>query len=147
MSKKTKPNQFLSVSCNSVFEWTKCPSNWNLPSTYCSVWGGGLINESNLRKWCLMFNQARVNVHNEKRSWRPSLIIADLKNRIAEYIRTNGRFSLYVIHEKFYQISRLPIHEIVAEHLHYRKICARRVPRILTVWRFGAFSSRGKYFF
>jgi hypothetical protein len=55
-----------------------------------------------------------------------------LKNRIDQHIRTNRRFTLDEIHEKFPQISSSLIHEIVMEHLHYKQICVRWVPQMLT---------------
>jgi hypothetical protein len=36
-----------------------------------------------------MFNEGRINVFDEERSGRPSLITEDLKNRIDKHIRRN----------------------------------------------------------
>jgi hypothetical protein len=41
-----------------------------------AVYGEGVMNESNARKWCRMFNKGRTNVQDE-----------DLKNRIDQHIR------------------------------------------------------------
>jgi hypothetical protein len=79
-----------------------------------------------------MFNDGRTNVHDEKRSWRPSVIAKDLK-RIDEHIRTSRPFTLDEINDKFPQFSRSVIHEMVMENLHYKKKnCATWVPRMLT---------------
>jgi hypothetical protein len=94
------------------------------------MYGEGVMNESNVRKWCQVFSEGRTNVHDE-RSGRQSLITEDLKNKIDQHIRTNKRFTLDEIHEKFPQILCSLIHEIVTEHLHYKKICVRWVPRML----------------
>jgi histone-lysine N-methyltransferase SETMAR len=96
-----------------------------------AVYGDGVMNESNVRKWCQMFNEGKTNVHNE-RSRRPSLITKDLEYRTDQHIRTNRRFTLDEIHEKFPQLSRSLIHEIVKKYLHYKKICARWIPQMLT---------------
>jgi hypothetical protein len=40
-----------------------------------AVCGEGVMNESNVRRWCRMFNEGRTNVHDEERSGRPSLMI------------------------------------------------------------------------
>jgi hypothetical protein len=53
-----------------------------------------------------MFNEGGTNVHDEEKSGRPSLITEDLKKRTDQHIRTNRRFTLDEIHEKFPQISR-----------------------------------------
>jgi hypothetical protein len=44
-----------------------------------AVYGEGVMNESNVRKWCRMFNDGRTNVQDEERSGRPALITEDLK--------------------------------------------------------------------
>jgi hypothetical protein len=54
-----------------------------------AVYGKNVMNESNVRKWCRMFNEGSTNVHDEERSGRLFLIIEDLKNRIDQHIRAN----------------------------------------------------------
>jgi tRNA A37 methylthiotransferase MiaB len=72
-----------------------------------------------------MFNEGRINVHNEERSGRPSLSTEDLKKKqIDEHIRQDRRSTLEELHEKF-------LHEIHSKHLGYKKNCARWVPRML----------------
>jgi hypothetical protein len=53
-----------------------------------AVYGEGVMNGSNVRKLCRMFNEGRTNVHDEERSGCPSLITEDLKNRILATVRT-----------------------------------------------------------
>jgi transposase len=91
----------------------------------------GVMNESSVRKWCQMFNEGRTNVHDEERSGRPSPITEDLKKQIDEQIRQDRRSTLNELHEKFPQISRSLLHEILSKHLGYKKICATRVPWML----------------
>jgi hypothetical protein len=79
-----------------------------------------------------MFNEGGTSVHNEERSRCPSHITEDLRNKIDQHIRTNRCFTLDEILEKFPHISQLLIYEIVTEHLHYKKICAKWAPRMLT---------------
>jgi hypothetical protein len=79
-----------------------------------------------------MFNKGRPKVHDEGQSGRLSLITEDLKTRTDQHIPTNRHFTLDEIHEKFPQISHSLIHETVIEHLHYRNICARQVPLMLS---------------
>lgn len=89
-----------------------------------AVYGEGVIKESNVRKWCWMFNEDRTNVY-EEQSRRPSLVTEDLKNRIDQNIRTNRSFTLYEIHKKLPHISHSLIHEIVTGYLHCneKKLC------------------------
>jgi hypothetical protein len=78
-----------------------------------------------------MFNEGRTNVHDEERSGRLSLITEDLKKQTDEQIRQDRHSTLDELHEKFPQISRSLLHEILSKHPWYKKICARWVPRML----------------
>jgi hypothetical protein len=44
------------------------------------VYGEGVMNEGNVRKWCCLDNGGRTDVHSEARSGRPSLITEDLED-------------------------------------------------------------------
>jgi transposase len=68
-----------------------------------------------------MFNEGRTNVHDEERSGRPSLITEDLKKQIDEQIRQDRRSTLEEMHEKFPQISRYLLHEILSKHIGCKK--------------------------
>jgi hypothetical protein len=86
------------------------------------MYGEGVMNESSVRKWCRMFNEGRANVHDEMRSGRPSLITEDLKKQTDEQIQHHRRSTLDELHEKFPQMSRSFLHEILSKHLGYKKI-------------------------
>jgi hypothetical protein len=53
-----------------------------------AVYGEGVMNESDVRKWCRMFNGGMTKVQDEGRSGRPSLVTEDFKNRILPTVRT-----------------------------------------------------------
>jgi transposase len=82
-----------------------------------AVYSEGVMNESSVRKWRLMFNDSRTNVHDEQGSGRPYLITEDLKKQIDEQIRQDRRSTLDELHEKFPQISLSLLHEILSKHL------------------------------
>jgi hypothetical protein len=69
-------------------------------SQLIAVYGEGVMNESDVRKWCRIFNEGRTNVPGARpsslRAWKTGLI------------NTSGHtgFSLLMIHEKVPQISR-----------------------------------------
>jgi len=44
----------------------------------CHVYGENAMNDCMVRKWVRMFNEGRVNVHDEAQSGRPSLVNGDL---------------------------------------------------------------------
>jgi hypothetical protein len=51
----------------------------------CQLIAVGVMDESNVRKWCGIFNEGRTNVHDEQ-SRCLSLITEDLKSRIDQHI-------------------------------------------------------------
>ncbi|GBN85481.1 hypothetical protein AVEN_96752-1 [Araneus ventricosus] len=87
------------------------------------------MSEGTVWKWVRMFNQGRENVHDEERSGCPSLITEELVRCIDEKVRTNMRFAISDLSMNFQNISRSLLHEIVTEHLHYKKLCSRWVPK------------------
>ena len=68
-------------------------------------------------------------MHDDKRSGRPSDVTPDLVKQIEVKIRENGRFTTTDLAEFFPSVSRKTVHLIVTENLHFRKICARWVPK------------------
>lgn len=96
------------------------------------VYGEGVMNDGNVRKWCRLFNEGRTNIHDDERSGRPTVKSEDLVQKVDDEIRQNRRFTIDELHEKFQQVSRSVIYAIVSEQLHYKKICARWVPKMLT---------------
>lgn len=96
------------------------------------VYGTGTMDESSVRRWVRNFKQGRDNVHDEERSGRPSLITDDLKKRVDDFIRKDRRVKLSELSKQFPEISRSLLYEIVTDHLNYRKICSRWVPKMLT---------------
>lgn len=91
------------------------------------VYGKGVMNDGNVRKWCLLFNEGRTNIHDEDRSGRPTVISDELTQKVDEKIRQNRRFTIDELHQTFPQVSRSVIYAIVSDKLHYKKMCARWV--------------------
>ncbi|GFY37726.1 hypothetical protein TNIN_237111 [Trichonephila inaurata madagascariensis] len=56
-----------------------------------------VMNGTNVRKWCKMFNSERTNVHNEIRSGCSLLIAEDLKTTVNK-ISQDRRSSLEELH-------------------------------------------------
>jgi transposase len=46
------------------------------------MYGKGVINEGNVRKWCRFFKEGGKNVRNEERRGHPSLVTDDLKEKL-----------------------------------------------------------------
>ncbi|KFM76387.1 hypothetical protein X975_20813, partial [Stegodyphus mimosarum] len=92
------------------------------------VYGEYAISDGMVRKWVRRFNAGRTNVHAE----RPSVVTDDLVRKVDEAIHENRHFTMTILSEAFPQISRTVLFEIVSDCLNYRKLCSRRVPKMLT---------------
>jgi len=71
-------------------------------------------------------------MHNEDRSSRPPVVNDDLVEKVNNKICENQWFTNSELWTCFPEISHTSLFEIVPESLHYHKICARWVPRMLT---------------
>ena len=98
----------------------------------CEVYGENVMTDGMVRKWIRMFNEGRENVHDEKRSGRPSLVNDDLVRKVDGKVREDRRFTISGLSLQFLEISRTLLYEIVRNHLDYRKLCSRWVPKMLT---------------
>ena len=87
------------------------------------------MNAAGVRKWCTVFRNGRTDVHEAERSGRLSVITDALKQKVNRIIRKNRHFTISDVYEQCLEVSRTVVYEIVTEHLQYRKICARWVPR------------------
>ena len=98
----------------------------------CEVYGQNIMSDGMVRKWARAFKDGRTNVHDEERSGRPSVITDDVVQKVDEKVTENRRFTISSLSEAFPQVSRSVVYEIVTERLHYRKLCSRWVPKMLT---------------
>ena len=71
-------------------------------------------------------------MHDEARSGRPSLVNDDLVREVNEIVRDDRRFTISDLSLHFPQISRTLMYDIVSSILGYRKVYARRVPKMPT---------------
>ena len=78
----------------------------------CQVYGDNGISDGMVRKWVRMFNEGRVNVHDEARSVRQSLVIGDLVRKVNERVRDDRRFTIFDLSLHFPQISRTLLYDL-----------------------------------
>ncbi|GBL76826.1 hypothetical protein AVEN_53485-1 [Araneus ventricosus] len=102
------------------------------------TYGENAMSEGMVQKWVRMFNEERRIVHDEERSGSPSLIAQELMRCIDEKVHSNRRFTISDLSMNFQNISRSLLHEIVTEHLHYKKLSSRWVPDVQKRKRMGA---------
>ncbi|PNF26371.1 hypothetical protein B7P43_G17995 [Cryptotermes secundus] len=95
------------------------------------VYGPNIMSKQMVHRWCRQFSAGRQSVHDEKHSGQPSIITDDLVELVRERIMENRRVTITELSSHVPQISRSLLHEIVIEHLLFRKLCARWVPKQL----------------
>ncbi|GBM09526.1 hypothetical protein AVEN_100435-1 [Araneus ventricosus] len=57
------------------------------------IYGENVITDGMFRKWVRQFNDGRINVHDEARSGRPSVVNDGLVAKVNEKIRENRQFT------------------------------------------------------
>jgi len=80
----------------------------------CQMYGDNAMSDGMVRKWVRMFNEGRENMHDEARSWRPSLVNDDLVRKVNERVRDDRRFTISDLSLHFLQISRTLLSDIVS---------------------------------
>lgn len=98
----------------------------------CAVYGENIMSDGMVRKWVRAFKDGRTNVHDEQRSGRPSVVNESLVQEVDNTVRENRRFTISSLRDDFPNVSHSVLYGIVTEHLNYRKLCARWVPKMLT---------------
>ena len=100
------------------------------------VYGEGCMSIQMVRRWRVLFLEGRENVHDELRSGRPTTVTANnavvaIRNVVEEDRRVTIDEILVRLPPGI-EIRRSSIGKILTDDLHYRKVCARWVPRLLT---------------
>lgn len=60
----------------------------------CEVYGDNIIMEGGVRQWVIRFKNGRTNVHDEHRSGRPSIVTAELVEKVDAEVRENRKFTI-----------------------------------------------------
>lgn len=84
---------------------------------------GNVMNEASVRKWCIMFNSGRTNMHDDKCSGRPSVVTDEFKGIIERKIQKDRRFTTDGLLSFISEISRIVIHGIVSGDMFTQKLC------------------------
>jgi len=84
-------------------------------------------------EWHKAFKEGRENVEDDPRSGRPVLSTNDQNVEVVRaVIAKDRRLSVRMISEET-GLDKDAIHRILTDHLHMRKICAKLVPKNLSV--------------
>jgi len=71
-----------------------------------AVYGEHVMNAASVRKWCIMFRNGLTDVHEAKKSGRPSVITDALKQKVNRIIRENRHFTISEVYEQCPEVSR-----------------------------------------
>ena len=97
------------------------------------AYGDATLSRTMVFKWHKAFKEGRENVEDDPRSGRP---ISSTNDQNVEVVRTviakDRRLSVRMIAEET-GLNKNAVHRILTEHLHTRKICAKLVPKNLSV--------------
>jgi len=95
------------------------------------VYGESCMDVKNVHKWCREFTAGRTEIQDEERSGRPS-ISDETVAKVEIIMRLDRRITLDDLCILVHEVSRSTVGRTLTEKLEYRKVCARRVPRMLT---------------
>jgi transposase len=77
-----------SCEIQSVIKFSNA-KNFRPAEIYRQVCGEHAMSDGMVRRWCKMFSEGRMNVHDDDRSGRPSSVTADLLDQVNEKIQEN----------------------------------------------------------
>lgn len=93
---------------------------------------GNVMNQRNVRKWCVKFLSGRTSVHDEEGRGRRSAINDALLTKIENKVREDRRLTVRELAILIPEVSKSTIQTILTANLGYAKVCARWVPKMLT---------------
>ena len=97
------------------------------------AYGDATLSRTVVFNWHKAFKEGRENVENDPRSGRPT---SSTNDENVEVVRTvmakDRRLSVRMIAEET-GLDKSAVHTILTDHLHMRKICAKLVPKNLSV--------------
>ena len=113
------------------FFWAKGFSAAAICKEMRPVYGDKCFSLAAVKCWCRKFCTGRTSLVDDKRSGRDVTVTHnDVVSKIDDFIRADRRVSIsdIVLHTG---ISRGSVHKVVSDHLQFRKVSARWVPRQL----------------
>ena len=98
-----------------------------------AVYGESSPSSATIKRWVKEFQRGRESLEDDPRSGRPSTSTStEMVDKVHTLVMKNRRISLYELEEAT-GISYGSINSILHDKLHMSKVCARWVPRMLSV--------------
>jgi len=100
-------------------------------STLKQAYGEHALSRSLVFKWYTAFSEGRESIKDEPRSGRPST--SKMDNNVEKVlVRSNRRLTLQMIASEL-NFNHTTVHQILTQELAMRKVCAKIVPKNLTL--------------
>ncbi|XP_035227854.1 histone-lysine N-methyltransferase SETMAR-like [Stegodyphus dumicola] len=94
------------------------------------VYGENAKSRQAIAKWCNMFEKGHTDIDDAECEGRPSTATnLEIAARMNECILASRRITIDGILNEL-DISHGSVHKIIADHLKFRKVCARWVPHL-----------------
>ena len=107
-------------------------SNRNIHNDLVEVCGDQVLAYSTVRRWAELFREERDSIEDEPRTGRPKPATCEPSiELVGEFLRNDPYCSIEEI-SKYMNILTGSIYRILKEDLGVRKVCARRVPYLLS---------------
>lgn len=97
------------------------------------VYGSECLSRTRVFEWFKRFQDGRQDVEDDSRPGRPSTSKTDDNvEKVANLIRSDRRLSIRAVAESV-GIDKECVRQILRDNLNMRKVCAKMVPKILTI--------------
>jgi transposase len=77
----------------------------------CAIYGQNVMSEGTVRQWCSMLKDGQINIHDEERSGRQSVVSDDLVQIVDQNICERRHFTISELSCGFPQISRTDLYK------------------------------------
>ncbi|XP_015435171.1 PREDICTED: putative uncharacterized protein FLJ37770 [Dufourea novaeangliae] len=97
-----------------------------------AVYGSNALKKTALFKWIKRFSEGCEDCTDDARPGRPSTSCIDQNiERVRSLVLSDRRLTVRMITDQL-NLGKSCVHTIVSEHLEFRKLCAKIVPKLLT---------------
>jgi len=101
---------------------------------FCVKLGEHALSRSQVFKWYKAFSDGRESIKDEPRSGRPTSKTDDTVEKVRALVRSDRRLTVRMIASEL-NLNHTMVHQILTQELAMRNVCAKIVPKNLTIGR------------